>query len=128
MNPAHIPTVAFLAEVLFDLLKPLLVPTIMAVGWFVVAEMKRRGYQITYAAALVRAVGAGFSEAQRRGLDPFGIEGRQVVIAEGTHYLETTVADSATALGITPDDHAMRITAQLGVMQVQAQVHPLALK
>lgn len=107
---------------LFHVIEPFAALAIVALGYWAVAELQRHGYRATYAAALVRAMGAGVLAAQDKGLDPFSGPGRQLVLQTGTAYLRQTVGESAEALGITTaTEHQERIAAQLGVVAAQAQ-------
>lgn len=107
---------------IFEILSPFLALAIMALGYWAVAELKKRGYQVTYATAIVRAMGAGVMAAQDKGLDPFAGAGRSLVISVGTDYLRQHVGEAAEQLGINDLHlHAAKIDAQLGVVAAQAE-------
>jgi hypothetical protein len=105
----------------FEILAPFLGVTLAGAGVALVNELKRKGYQATYLEALVRATGAGVAAAHAQKLDPFTGEGKRLVLAVGSEYLADTVGDAANAFGLSLDDHATRIEAQLGVVQAQAE-------
>lgn len=107
---------------LFHVIEPFAALAIVALGYWAVAELQRHGYRATYAAAIVRAMGAGVLAAQDKGLDPFSGAGRQLVLQTGTAYLRQTVGESAAKLGIeSGQDHAERVSAQLGVVAAEAE-------
>lgn len=113
--------VAVIFQTIYTILSPFLAIAVMALGYWGVAVLQRHGYQATYAAAIVRAMGAGVAAAQGKGLDPFVGEGRSLVLTVGANYLSNTVGDAAKALGIQPGDHLDRVEAQLGVVAAQAE-------
>lgn len=115
------PEVSLFFETLFRIIEPFLAMMLVAFGWMIVAELRRHGYRATYAAAIVRAMGAGVLAAQEKKLDPFSPEGRLVVAVEGARYITRTVPEAADALEIDAGGHAARVTAQLGATVAQAE-------
>lgn len=111
---------------LYAVFEPLLIPLASWAAWAVVAELRRRGWQTTYAAAIPRAMGRGVLAAQKRGLDPFSEAGRAVVASEGTAYLARFVGEQAAKLAIPADTHGERVLAQLGIASGEAQAAVLA--
>lgn len=106
----------------FHIIEPFAAIGLLALGYWAVALLQRHGYQATYAAAIVRAMGAGVLAAQDKGLDPFSGAGRTMVLQTGAEYLREHVGESAAALGIESiADHAQRVSAQLGVVAAQAE-------
>ena len=114
------------AQPILTILEPLLVPVVTWAMWAGVAELRRHGWQTTYAEAIPRAMGAGVIAAQKQGLDPFSAAGRVVVAAEGTSYLSRFVGEQADKLGITDATHGERVLAQLGVAAGEAQAAVIA--
>lgn len=115
-------------DLIMDGLLPLAVPVLLFLAWQAVAALKRRGYQTTYAEALLRAVGAGADAAHSAGSSIFKPDGRAIAVAVAVHYLQTTVGTAAGALGIVGEAaHAKRIEAQIGVIAVQAEATTNAL-
>jgi hypothetical protein len=109
------PTTADFLEFIRQCIITLGVPVALYLAWIVVAEMKKKGYQTTYAEALLRAVGAGQNAAQDAGKSIFTPEGRALAVRVGASYLKNTVPDASSALGITSEDqHAARVEAQIG--------------
>lgn len=112
---------SLLFSAVFHIIEPFAAIALLALGYWAVAELQRHGYRATYAAAIVRAMGAGVLAAQDRGLDPFGT-GRQIVLEKGAEYLSDHVGEAGAALGIESlADHAQRVKAQLGVVAAQAE-------
>lgn len=112
---------SLLFSAVFHIIEPFAAIALLALGYWAVAELQRHGYRATYAAAIVRAMGAGFLAAQDKGLDPF-VDGRRIVLEKGAEYLSMHVGEAGAALGINSmADHAQRVEAQLGVVAAQAE-------
>lgn len=117
------PQIDLLFRVFWDIIQPFVAMGLMALGWMLVSELRKHGYKATYAAAIVRAMGAGVLAAQDKGLDPFSMEGRRIVANAGARYILDTVPDAANSLGIVlPEDHGRRVVAQLGTVAATAEV------
>lgn len=113
--------VAAWAGPLWTIFSPLLFPALIYGLWAGIAELRKRGYKATYAAAIVRALGEGYNAAQAAGVSPFTDAGKRLVATAGAKYLTDTVQAEATALGITTaEQHGKRVVAQLGVEALRA--------
>lgn len=110
----------------FDLvLRPLIetigIPALFAALWKGISVLQQHGYRTAYAQALLRAAGAGQTAAAKAGLSVFAPEGRALAVQAGTAYLMATVGTAGKGLGIkTEGDHALRVEAQLGALELTA--------
>jgi hypothetical protein len=103
------------------------VPIALALAWRLLSIAEAHGYRTTYAAAVLKAVGAGQLVAQSQGLSVFDPAGRAVAVQAGAAYLMQTVPDAGAALGITSEtDHAARVDTQIGLMAAQTAATALA--
>lgn len=105
---------------LASLLTPLAISAATAVAYQGLMVLKQKGYQTTYAEALVRAVGSGAAAAQNQGMSLNTSQGRAVAVMQGVKYLMDTVPSASAALGIGEADHAPRVEAQMTAMQLIA--------
>jgi hypothetical protein len=97
------------------------VPVALALAWKLLALVQAYGYRTTYAAGVLKAVGAGQIAAQAHGLTLFDPAGRAIAVEAGAAYLMQKVPDAASALGITtPDEHAQRVDTQIGLLTASA--------
>jgi hypothetical protein len=96
-------------------------PLALALAWKLIGLLQQHGYRTTYAAALLRAVGQGQIAAKERGVSLFSPAGRAIASEVGAAYLMSTVSKASNALGIKPDDHAVRIVGQIGDMMATAE-------
>lgn len=112
----------WLSWFLGNVVAPLAVPVAVAIGWDVTNWMKQRGYRTAYADALLRAVGEGNNQARLKGYSLFEPEGRLIATNGGADYLIRTVSKAAQELGIDREGSRLRVDAQIGAMEVQAEI------
>lgn len=91
-----------------------------------IALARKHGYKMTYANALLRAVGTGQLAATDAGETMFTPAGRAIAVRAGEQYLIKTVAPEALALGIGDDDHAIRVDGQIGALAAAAAAAAVA--
>lgn len=109
-----------MTTMLMDLAWTLAVPVFTWLGYMLIDELKTRGYQTRYVAALVRAVGAGADAANAANTTLFTPQGRVIGVAAAVAYLKTTVGEPARRLGIDDEGHALRVNAQIGTSLAEA--------
>jgi hypothetical protein len=117
-----VPQIDLLFRVFWDIIQPFVAMGLIALGWMVVAELRKHGYKATYAAAIVRAMGTGVLAAQDAGVDPFSARGRRIVAETGAKYIQHTVPEAASALDLELEDHGSRVVAQLGTVAATVEL------
>ena len=114
--------VAEVATPIWTIIAPFALPGALYLAYQGIGIMQAKGYQTTYATALVRAAGAGAAAAQAKGLDPFTGAGLKLAANVGGTYLMQQVPVAAAGLGITDlATHATKVEAQLNTIAMQAQ-------